>query len=73
MTTPNRLSPSAVGKRIRAARQSRNLSVAQAVELTGIDRSSFYELEAGDRWPRFRHLVLLHKGLRTEPGEIVSL
>jgi transcriptional regulator with XRE-family HTH domain len=73
MNVPERLKTVTLGSRIKAARERRKLSVAEVVIKTGIDRATLYALEAGTRPLRLRHLVQLHVGLQTRPGEILSV
>jgi transcriptional regulator with XRE-family HTH domain len=73
LNVPERISQTAIGRRIKAARTKRGLTADQAVKLTGIDRATYYALESGVRPVRLRHLQLLHSGLKTRPGEILSI
>jgi transcriptional regulator with XRE-family HTH domain len=68
-----RISQTAIGRRIKLARTKRGLTADQAVRLTGIDRATYYALESGARPVRLRHLQRLHEGLKTKPGEILAV
>jgi transcriptional regulator with XRE-family HTH domain len=58
---------------LRAARETRGLSVAEVADRAGVAAMSVYNWEAGRSRPRSANLLALCKVLRVKPAEVQSM
>jgi transcriptional regulator with XRE-family HTH domain len=57
---------------LRSHREQAGLSQERLAELCGLDRTEISLLERGERSPRVDTLVMLSRGLKLPPGELLA-
>lgn len=61
----------AIGRRVRNVREEVGVSVAAIAGATGLHLSALHRLEAGERNPQLRTLILLARALGINPSELL--
>lgn len=62
----------AVGRNIKTARESANLTQAQLAELTGMDQSEISRIERGSRGLSVNRLGLIAEALSVRAGDLLN-
>lgn len=62
-----------LAKRVKNTRERQGHNQAKLAELSGLTPAAISQIEAGDRVPAFKTLVVLAKALQTTPNDLMGL
>ncbi len=60
-------------KRVRLTRERQDLNQAQLAERSGLTPAAISQIEAGERIPAFKTILMLAKALGTTPDDLMGL